>query len=81
LTICSPESDGAENHTSGKLKTVSQAQLPKNSIQAVVEVVLDPNIILMPDAKHFIEWVTFPRLLEYILHTYPNAGAHLSMVT
>jgi predicted alpha/beta hydrolase family esterase len=46
----------------------------------VIENALDPDIILMPDAKHFIEWVTFPRLLEYILHTYPNAGAHLSMV-
>jgi predicted alpha/beta hydrolase family esterase len=38
----------------------------------IIESVLDPDIILIPDAKHFIESVTFPQVLEYFLHAYPK---------
>jgi hypothetical protein len=47
----------------------------------IIEKALDPDIIRIPHAKHFIEWVTFPQVLKYIRHTYPNAGAHLSTGT
>lgn len=38
---------------------------------AIIEKELNPEIILLPNRKHFIEEKTFPELLEYILRTYP----------
>ena len=31
---------------------------------------LQPDVIAIPGARHFIEWDTFPQILEYILKTY-----------